>query len=103
MGFNLRGPQFQTMHRLVCIDLQSAAKGLLMQAARTCLGSEASSKTRMPLRMLALAVTRNTKRQPATRKECLSPTLVAKKPPAVAPAKHEMSMFTIHLRVVLKL
>lgn len=92
------------MCRWVCIDLPSAvSKGLLMQAGRTFLGSEASSRTRMPLRMLALAVTRNTKRQPDTRKECLSPTLVAKKPPAVAPAKHKMSMPTAHLRVVLKL
>ena len=72
-----------------------------MRAGQTFLGSEASSRTRVPLRMLALAVTRNTKRQPATMKECLSPTLVAKKPPAVAPAKQEVSMPTTSLWVVL--
>ena len=98
------GLSFRPMRRWSCIDLQSAAsKGLLMQAGRTCLGSEASSRTMMPLRMLALAVTRNTKRQPATRKVCSSPTLVAKKPPAVAPAKHEMSMPGTQPKVVLKL
>ena len=74
-----------------------------MHAVQTFLGSEASSRTNMPLRMLALAVTRNTKRQPATMKECLSPTLVAKKPPAVAPANHTLRMPTTSLPVLLKL
>ena len=60
-----------------------------MQKARTFLGSVASSRTKMPLRILALAVTRNTKRQPLTKTESLFPILVAKKPPAVAPANHE--------------
>lgn len=64
-------------------------KGQLVQVARTFLGSEASSRTRMPLSILAQAVTRNTMRQPSSLTECLSPILVAKKPPAVAPAKHE--------------
>ena len=60
-----------------------------MQLAQTFVGSEASSKTRMPLSILALAVTRKTMRQPSSLEECLSPMLVAKKPPAVAPAKHK--------------
>ena len=60
-----------------------------MQVAQTFLGSEASSRTRMPLRILALAVMRKTTRQPSSLKERLSPTLVAKKPPAMAPYKHE--------------
>ena len=36
-----------------------------MQIAQTFLGSEASSRTRMPLRILALAVTRKATRQPS--------------------------------------
>ena len=43
----------------------------------------------MPLSILALAVTRKTMRQPSSLKERLSPMLVAKKPPTMAPAKHE--------------
>ena len=55
----------------------------------------------MPLSMLALAVARKTMRQPSSLKERLSPMLVAKKPPAMAPDKHEMSMLTVSLQRVM--
>lgn len=51
----------------------------------------------MPLSMLALAVARKTIRQPSSLKERLSPMLVAKNPPAVAPDKHNMSMLITSL------
>lgn len=53
--------------------------------------------------MLAPAVARKTMRQPSSLAERLSPTLVAKKPPAVAPDKHKMSMLTTSLQRVMTL